>query len=59
MIFNAVQLLVERLLSYSTTLSISLALLAVLLLWRIWTFTILPILHPDEPKELPYWTPGT
>ena len=28
-----------------------------LLLWRIWAFTVLPALQPDEPKELPYWVP--
>lgn len=25
--------------------------------WRLWTFTIVPILRPDEPKELPYLIP--
>ena len=25
--------------------------------WRIWSFTILPLLHPDEPKEIPYLIP--
>ncbi|CAD6446126.1 2e5bed58-8b25-417b-ab5c-118505115baa [Sclerotinia trifoliorum] len=28
-----------------------------LVLWRLWAFTIKPILHPSEPKELPYWIP--
>ncbi|KAF2464462.1 cytochrome P450 [Lindgomyces ingoldianus] len=28
-----------------------------LLLWRIWRFTVLPVLRPNEPKELPYWIP--
>lgn len=27
-------------------------------LWRLWKFTLLPALHPREPKELPYWIPG-
>ena len=27
------------------------------LLWRLWAFSIRPLLHPSEPKELPYWTP--
>lgn len=31
--------------------------LALLLLWRLWMFTILPILRPNDPKELPYWIP--
>lgn len=30
---------------------------AVWLSWRIWRFTIRPISHPNEPKELPYWLP--
>ena len=28
-----------------------------LLLWRLWTFSIFPATHPDDPKELPYWFP--
>ena len=28
-----------------------------LLCWRTWRFTILPLLHPDEPLDLPYWIP--
>ena len=27
-------------------------------LWRIWTFTVLPMLRPHEPLELPYLIPG-
>ncbi|KAL9102989.1 MAG: hypothetical protein Q9187_009061, partial [Circinaria calcarea] len=26
-------------------------------LWRLWKFTIVPILFPNDPKELPYWVP--
>jgi hypothetical protein len=26
--------------------------------WRIWRFTIYPLLHPNVPKEVPYWIPG-
>ncbi|KAI8623583.1 putative cytochrome p450 [Xylariaceae sp. FL1651] len=25
--------------------------------WRCWKFTVYPWLHPDEPKELPYFVP--
>lgn len=25
--------------------------------FRTWKFTIRPYLHPDEPRELPYWLP--
>ena len=28
-----------------------------LLLWRLWAFTIVPLLRPDEPRDLPYWIP--
>lgn len=27
-------------------------------LWRFWRFTVYPALHPQEPKELPYWIPS-
>lgn len=30
---------------------------ALLLLWRLWRFTIEPMMKPTEPKELPYWLP--
>lgn len=29
-----------------------------LLIWRFWTFTLLPSLNVDHPKQLPYWIPG-
>ena len=29
-----------------------------LLLWRLGKFVVLPLLYPDDPKELPYWIPG-
>ena len=29
-----------------------------LVLWRLWRFTLLPILRPNDPEELPYWIPG-
>ncbi|KAL4959538.1 cytochrome P450 [Aspergillus stella-maris] len=30
-----------------------------ILMWRIWRFTVQPILHPEEPKEVPYWIPSS
>ena len=46
---------------FATSVPLALMLLAglglALLLWRVWSFTIRPLLHPDEPKEIPYWTP--
>lgn len=32
--------------------------LLVLVVWRFWKFTVRPLLHPHEPKELPYWIPS-
>lgn len=26
-------------------------------IWRIWKFTVLPVLYPDEPKAFPYSVP--
>ncbi|KAK0721228.1 cytochrome P450 [Apiosordaria backusii] len=37
--------------------AVTAALCLVLLSWRIWTFIIVPVLRPDEPKLLPYWVP--
>lgn len=25
--------------------------------WRFWRFTLSPMVHPDDPNELPYWIP--
>ncbi|KAF2759738.1 cytochrome P450 [Pseudovirgaria hyperparasitica] len=33
-------------------------LLVFLISFRLWAFTIKPILNPNEPKELPYWIPS-
>lgn len=33
------------------------ALTVVWAVWRCWRFTVYPMLHPDEPKELPYLIP--
>ncbi|KAL6233351.1 hypothetical protein BDW75DRAFT_215334 [Aspergillus navahoensis] len=30
---------------------------SLLLLWRLWRFTLSPRYYPDDPKELPYWIP--
>ncbi|KAF2501547.1 cytochrome P450 [Lophium mytilinum] len=35
----------------------SIAILSSLLTWRLWTFTLRPLLHPSEPRPLPYWLP--
>jgi hypothetical protein len=41
----------------STSFKIVVALVLALLTWRTWKFTLRPILHPNEPKDLPYWIP--
>ncbi|PVI01874.1 hypothetical protein DM02DRAFT_654123 [Periconia macrospinosa] len=30
---------------------------AMLLLWRLYRFTIVPLIYPNDPKEYPYWIP--
>ena len=46
----------------SPKLSVSLLAVAasslLLVIWRLWTFTILPKLYPKNPREIPYWIPG-
>lgn len=42
---------------HNTFLRIALFCVISLVVWRIYRFTIVPILHPDEPRELPYWAP--
>jgi hypothetical protein len=34
-------------------------LLATWLSWYTWRFSIRPALNPKEPKQMPYWIPGT
>ncbi|KAI5861435.1 cytochrome P450 [Durotheca rogersii] len=35
----------------------TLILTSLLLLWRLWVFSLKPKLWPSEPKEMPYWIP--
>ncbi|KAF2188047.1 cytochrome P450 [Zopfia rhizophila CBS 207.26] len=37
--------------------SVALSLFSRLLIWRLWNFRIVPFLHPERPKTLPYWIP--
>ena len=41
----------------SYAFSILSAISASVLIWRLWAFTVLPALRPNEPKEVPYWIP--
>jgi hypothetical protein len=41
----------------ATAIRLAGTLLAALLSWRLWRFTIRPSFYPNEPKELPYWIP--
>lgn len=44
--------------TFSSAFAYAFALITLFLVtFRIWKFTIRPLLHPDEPKELPYWIP--
>ena len=37
--------------------SVLITLILTLFLWRVWTFKIIPVLYPQEPREVPYWIP--
>ncbi|KAE8350519.1 cytochrome P450 [Aspergillus coremiiformis] len=37
--------------------AVGIASVLTLIFWRIWRFTIVPFLEPDDPRELPYWIP--
>ena len=50
---------VVKLIAYSIIAQACVSALASWLLWRLWAFTIQPRLRPEEPKELPYWIPGS
>jgi hypothetical protein len=39
--------------------AVAVVVLCVLLFWRLWMFTIRPLIWPSDPKELPYWIPCT
>lgn len=47
----------EEKLGYLVSLTVTACLLLALFSWRYWRFTIVPFLHPELPKELPYWIP--
>ena len=40
-----------------TAFSLSLSAFVLLLSWRVWKFSIVPALYPNDPKEFPYWVP--
>lgn len=42
---------------FSTPLMISAIVLGLFFVWRVWRFTIEPMMKPSEPRELPYWIP--
>ncbi|TVY39478.1 7-alpha-hydroxycholest-4-en-3-one 12-alpha-hydroxylase [Lachnellula subtilissima] len=42
---------------YLTLEKASICVLLTLITWRFWRFTISPFLHPERPKEFPYWIP--
>ncbi|ROT37825.1 cytochrome P450 [Sodiomyces alkalinus F11] len=49
---------VITLVAHDARLGLPLLALLSLLGWRLYTFTILPWLYPNDPKEYPYWIPG-
>ena len=42
----------------STIYAVAALSLPLLFLWRLWRFSLVTILWPQEPKEIPYWVPG-
>lgn len=42
---------------FSTPLMILAIVLVLFFAWRVWRFTIEPMMKPGEPRELPYWIP--
>ena len=42
----------------SIVVELSIIMGVVYLLWRTWAFSLLPLLRPHEPRELPYCVPG-
>ena len=42
----------------SVTAKLGLGLGLLLLFWRLIRFSILPLFHPSDPQEYPYWLPG-
>ena len=45
--------------AYSSIIKVAALLLAGLLAWRAINFRILPKFYPLDPKDYPYWIPGT
>lgn len=41
----------------SVATQITVSILLALLVWRIWKFTVLPMIYPELPREFPYWIP--
>jgi hypothetical protein len=54
---SVVRLALNHAASYQRALSTAGTLLAILFLWRLWSFTVVPLLRPSSPKTLPYWIP--
>ncbi|KAI1737525.1 putative cytochrome p450 [Xylaria scruposa] len=42
---------------HGTFLRCMAVLLTTTMLWRLWKFSFYPLLHPNEPRELPSWVP--
>ena len=54
---RATQAVIRTLAGSGVLLKVAVALCIALWTWRIWRFTIDPALHPERPKEMPYWIP--
>ncbi|KAK0710021.1 cytochrome P450 [Lasiosphaeria miniovina] len=54
----AIQAILLRSQEHPTLFRTAVLLSTALIIWRLWKFTLYPILHPTEPKELPSWIPS-
>lgn len=51
------QAVIRALAGSGVLLKVAIALCLALWTWRTWRFAISPALHPERPKEMPYWIP--
>ena len=51
------QILIRRLLELPTLSLIVVNIGLFLLVWRVWTFTLRPLIWRSEPQYMPYWIP--
>lgn len=57
-VVHVVRLRLERKFDVPNICMLGLVMLSLMwILWRFWSFTLLPYFRTEEPKDLPYWIP--